>query len=243
MDLVYSNKKKEFTIEKGCPWYDAQHQYGPANVNWCEPTICSVINEPANTWSNLSYIIFAIFMIKKITEKGTFLKDFGWGIFFMGWCSFVYHATNNFMTQFLDFCGMFILSSLILSLGIRRLKGSVKNHRSLFWMFMFINSCLFWLFYLEDIAIQKMFMLNVVAMFAMEITCIVREKVVKDSIYLALGAITIGIAQAFSIMDLKRIWCEPANMFLHGHAIWHVIGGLSMFFLFLHYRKIIKNYS
>ncbi len=245
MDLVYSNKSKEFTIEEGCPWYKAQQSYGPANVNWCEPTQCSIINEPANTYSNLSYMLFAFLMLKKLTEKSaTYLKDFGWGIFFVGACSFVYHATNNFMTQFLDFVGMFILSSLVISLNIQRLKNKrVTHYREGFWMFMFINTCLFWFFYLEDIAIQKMFMLNIVAMIILEITSLIKEKFISQSLNLLLGVVFIVIAQVFSILDLKRIWCEPANMFLHGHALWHVFGGVSMFFLFLHFRKVIKNYT
>jgi hypothetical protein len=244
MDLVYSNKVKELTIQKSCPWYKAQQTYGAPNVNWCEPTICSAINEPANAWSNLSYILFAFLMLKKITEKANFLSDFAYGIIAVGSCSFIYHATNNFMTQFLDFAGMFILSSLILSIGIKRLKDkTIEGHRAWFWFFMFINTCLFWLFHLENIAIQKMFMLNVVAMFSIEMINLYKEKALKKSITLYLGFLTMIIAQVFSILDLKRIWCEPKNTFLHGHAIWHVIGGFAIFLFFLHYKKVVQRYS
>ena len=74
MDSPYSNKVKEFTIEPGCPWYEAQQSYGAPNVNWCEPTVCSVINEPANTWSNLPYLLVSLVLIKKMKDQP--LKNF-----------------------------------------------------------------------------------------------------------------------------------------------------------------------
>ena len=46
--MLYKDNQ-EFTIAPQCPWYDAQQTFGPPNVDWCEPTICAYINEPANT--------------------------------------------------------------------------------------------------------------------------------------------------------------------------------------------------
>jgi len=241
--LIYNNKSKEYTIQEGCPWYEAQQAYGPANVNWCEPTSCSIINEPANAWSNLAYILAAVVMFKKITEPSPYLKDFAWGMIVVGTTSFIYHSSNNFVTQFYDFTGMFVLSSLIMSLGVRRLKGTIEGYRLWFWFFMFLNTSMFWLFYMEDIAIQKSFMVNIIGMLGIELYCIIKEKFVKKSIFLLLGAISISIGQMFSILDLKRIWCEPENIFFHGHALWHVFGGICIFFLFLHYRRVVSHYS
>ncbi len=53
---LYDNSKIEYTISADCPWYEAQHLFGPPNVNWCEPTVCKIINEPANTYSNLALL-------------------------------------------------------------------------------------------------------------------------------------------------------------------------------------------
>lgn len=241
--LVYNNKNKEYTIQKGCPWYEAQQTYGPANVNWCEPTSCSLINEPANAWSNLAYILAAVIMFKKITEQGTYLRDFAWAMIAVGVTSFIYHSTNNFFTQFFDFIGMYCFSSISLALGTRRLKGTIEGYRSWFWFYMFINTVIFWWFYMEDIAIQKTFMLNIVFIAGLELYNLMKEKMIKQSGFMLLGIIFIALAQVFSILDIKRIWCEPENLFLHGHALWHTFGGVSTFFIFLHYKRIVNFYQ
>lgn len=243
MELIYNNKSKEYTIEPGCPWYEAQQAYGPANVNWCEPTSCSIINEPANTWSNLAYILAAVIMFKKITKPHVFLRDFAWGIIAVGVTSFVYHATNNFFSQFFDFIGMYCFSSLSIAFCYKRLQGTIEDHRTLFWFLMFLNTVVFWWFYMEDIAIQKTFMINIGVILVLELTALYKEKFFKKSIFLLFGMISIVVAQAFSIMDLKRIWCEPDNILLHGHALWHTFGAVSTFFIFLHYRRVIAHYQ
>lgn len=243
MDLVYNNKSKEYTIEPGCPWYEAQQSYGPANVNWCEPTSCSIINEPANAWSNLAYILAAVIMFKKITKPHPFLRDFAWGMIAVGTTSFIYHSSNNFFTQFFDFIGMYTFSSLSIAFAFKRTRGTIDDHRTLFWFLMFLNTVIFWWFYMEDIAIQKTFMLNIIFILGFEVVALYKEKFFKQSINLVFGAIAIIVAQVFSILDLKRIWCEPDNIFLHGHALWHTFGGLSTFFIFLHYRKVIAHYQ
>ena len=60
---LFSNAHREFTISPQCPWYEAQQAYGPPNVNWCEQTVCHIINEPANTWSNLIFLFVGLIII------------------------------------------------------------------------------------------------------------------------------------------------------------------------------------
>jgi hypothetical protein len=57
--------------------------------------------------------------------------------------------------------------------------------------------------------------------------------------WVALGLMV--TAQVFSQLDLKRIWCEPDNLILHGHAVWHMIGSLGMLFLGLHLKWILTQ--
>src|SRR5205823_851454 len=41
----------------GCPWWDLHERFGEPNVKWCEERLCAMANEPANTWSNLGYLV------------------------------------------------------------------------------------------------------------------------------------------------------------------------------------------
>ena len=97
----------------GCPWHSITETWGAPNVKWCEETLCQWISEPANTWSNLAYIFAAILLWKTKTKKPsvrTRLNYFSFAIAFCGIGSFIYHASNNRLTQFLDFLGMFAVA-------------------------------------------------------------------------------------------------------------------------------------
>jgi hypothetical protein len=243
LNLLYKNKPREYTIEKGCPWYEAQQTYEPPNVNWCEPTVCSVINEPANTWSNVGFFIVAVAVAKKINniaEKT--LSHFAWVFFAMGFFSFTYHATNNYYTQFFDFIGMYLMTSMYIAINIKRLKGQeMREYQTWFWFLMFFNTTLFWMFDFWDIAIQQTIILHVLFILISEIIVMKREGMMNKSKYFWVGLVAMFIAQTFSQLDLKRIWCEPNNTFLHGHAIWHVFSAVGMLFVGLHMREVLKH--
>ena len=48
-------------IEEGCPWYS----WTRPNVKWCEENLCAWVTAPANTYSNLLYIILGVVMIRQ----------------------------------------------------------------------------------------------------------------------------------------------------------------------------------
>jgi hypothetical protein len=111
----------EKTIPAGCPWHDWQVQYGIPNVKWCEEVVCQFVTEPANTWSNLTFIImaFAIFFHSRRTHNES-SHWFFINVLLMGAGSFFYHMTNNGLTQFLDFAGMHLYVGLMATLNMVR---------------------------------------------------------------------------------------------------------------------------
>ena len=104
-----------------CPWYDAAEMFGAPNVKWCETTLCSWISEPANTWSNLLYMVFAVIIIAQNGKDSRYeLRWMGPAMFLMGLFSLVYHASNNYLTQLFDFIGMYLLVFWMLVINLRR---------------------------------------------------------------------------------------------------------------------------
>ena len=90
-------------LQPGCPWYEVS-LLAPPNVKWCEASQCSWITEPANTWSNLAYIIAAVIIYKLYKNNGgEVLKRASWYAFWIGITSGIYHASYNFFTQVFDF--------------------------------------------------------------------------------------------------------------------------------------------
>ena len=45
-------------------------------------------------------------------------------------------------------------------------------------------------------------------------------------------------AQTFSLLDLKRVICMADYPYLQGHGIWHILGGVSMYFTYKHIHQL-----
>ena len=93
----------------GCPWHEAAERLGAPNIKWCESTACAWVSEPANTWSNLAYLLVALvvgWQCRRSTHPE--LRWMAPALFLMGLLSGIYHASNLYLTQVLDFLGMFL---------------------------------------------------------------------------------------------------------------------------------------
>jgi len=88
-----------------CPWY-ALAELGPPNIKWCEERLCAWINEPANAWSNLAFVIVALmisWLARGRPAASDTLRRFAPTVALVGVCSFVFHASNTYVTQLLDY--------------------------------------------------------------------------------------------------------------------------------------------
>ena len=110
-----------------CPWYDITEKTGAPNIKWCEETLCQWVSEPANTWSNLGYIIVGVFIIYLANKHkhNSNLKQFGPIVIFMGAMSLFYHQSNFYGSQILDFVGMFFFVGWAIGQNLIRL-GKLK---------------------------------------------------------------------------------------------------------------------
>jgi hypothetical protein len=48
----------------------------------------------------------------------------------------------------------------------------------------------------------------------------------------------LGAAAICSYLDLSRVWCDPDDHLLQGHAAWHVLSAASLVFVFRHYAAL-----
>jgi hypothetical protein len=72
-----------------------------------------VIVNPADTWSNLAYIAFGLWMMREARRGGRRdLALFGPASIAVGVFSGAYHASYTWMLQFFDFVGMFLFCFL-----------------------------------------------------------------------------------------------------------------------------------
>lgn len=229
----------------GCYWHSYAENYGAPNIKWCEETLCQFISEPANTWSNLGYLI-AAFIIVAIgnSRKDSFtFKQYGLIVFFMGAMSLFYHQSNYYLSQILDFVGMFFMVGWVIGINLIRLE---KLSKSKLFLFNFITGSILtalmhWM-YVAGIKFQGIVLLSAFVIIATEFMARKKFQVTYKNFYLALG--TLAVAFGFSIADGKRIWCVPTDhgWFSQGHAIWHWVAAVAMVFIYLHFsQKAIRE--
>ncbi|MFZ4714670.1 MAG: ceramidase domain-containing protein [Bacteriovoracaceae bacterium] len=223
----------------GCPWHPMRESWGYPNLKWCEESLCQWIEEPANTWSNLGYIAVAIYIFMKGKKSGSIpMTLLGLAVFFMGLFSLIYHATNNWPTQILDFAGMYFYTSAIILFNLRRLGWVKENHSAPTYLILLLaNFLLIPLFNnVLHIHIQFIILVNVITMMALEFLVPKDDsKFNRRYFYMCLG--TFAIAETFSLLDVKRIMCDPTMHVFQGHALWHWIGALAVFYSYKHYSQ------
>ena len=223
-----------------CPWYDITEKTGAPNIKWCEETLCQWISEPANTWSNLGYLIVAVmimyFGIKH--RHNSNMKQFGPVIFFMGAMSFFYHQSNFYGSQVLDFVGMFFMIGWAIGMNLIRLK--ILNPKHLLRFNLILGSLLtggMHLMYLTGIKFQVIVLGAAFTIIATEYLS--HKKQHMNQKWFVCTLFSLMAAFGFSLSDNKRIWCDPSQhgWLSQGHAIWHWIAAISMGCLYLHYSQ------
>ncbi len=224
----------------GCFWHDVTEKTGAPNIKWCEETLCSVISEPANTWSNLSYILIALWMIYLTRGSSKNLRLYPVMILLMGLGSFFYHASNFYPSQIIDFVGMFLFTGWCLGVNLIRLKKLKAT--SLLAFVLLYSLALTVIMHVMYVSMIKFQLLVLVAGLLISATEFISKAGSRKWFITSLGLLI--IAFSFSISDGSRFWCDPTNhIVMQGHAIWHLIAGLAMGTIYLHYRELFKTDS
>lgn len=225
---------------KGCFWYGYAEKWGVPDIKYCEETLCQFISEPANTWSNLSFILVGIFIMirkNKGENESRFVELYGINTVFVGVTSLLYHLSNNFLTQFIDFLGMYAFFGLLL-LGNLELLGKVKKEKLLpIYLWSFIPySALFFCFRYFGIPVQlSMFIIIMGGLFT-KFLIFKNHKVNYKKFFLALSVFV--VAFSCQLADINRIACDPTNHWIQFHGLWHIFNGIGMGLLFLYYKDL-----
>lgn len=233
----------ETLLDINCPWQPMENYFGSANVKWCEERLCSFINEPANAWSNLLYLIIGLFLIYqgyKSQQKpsGQFQFFFGCVVYIMGLCSFIYHATNNYLTQILDFIGMFFYIYLLLSLSLYNLKLiSAKIGMYLFFGLVIISTALIPLAKYVNFPYQAIVGFSSICIVTLQIMAWKNDSLSYPKKELSWCIFFFIAASIFSFMDVSHIWCNPKDHLIQGHAIWHILNAIGVYFSYQMFSK------
>lgn len=223
-------------IPPGCPWHELS-LYGLPNVNWCEETLCAVVNEPANAWSNLAYVLVALVMWARGRQLSSpTLRQFAPAAAFVGVASGVYHASNTYLTQIFDFLGMYVFCFLLLLLNVERLGwlGSWAARRALPLCVLALTALTAGVAPL-GFPIQSLVGVLILGIIVTE--TLLRRRAVYSLRSFALSVSLLGAGAVCSALDVSRRLCDPTNHVLQGHAAWHLLSALSLLAAFWHFKQ------
>jgi predicted membrane channel-forming protein YqfA (hemolysin III family) len=226
-------------INQNCPWQPMENLFGSANIKWCEERLCAWVNEPANAWSNILYVVMGLYLIYQGFKNqrklsGQFQFVFGCIVYIMGLCSFVYHATNNFLTQIFDFIGMFLYVYMLLCLCLYKLK--ITNAKTSFYIFtglVAVSTALVPAAKYIHFPYQIIILFAALGIIILQTKIWLKSKKNYATKYLFFCLSFFVIAVCFSYSDVTRLFCDPTNHFLQGHAIWHLLSAIGVWFSYL----------
>lgn len=215
---------------KGCPWYECSEQYGAPNIMWCEETICSWISTPANTWSNLAFILMGVWVLMSWKNSPAKIKVFGGLLIFMGLCSGIYHASLIYPYQILDFVGIFVFLFYGLCLNLEQL-GKIQNTLAWTLLLTVLSLIPIHLMYLYHLPFQ-----HLVPLFALGF--VYSEYKSKKANYLALKISTLLLLIAVIVRSFDRsaLFCDPHNHWVQGHALWHILASFGLYYFAKHFK-------
>lgn len=242
-------------LEEGCFWYEAS-QLAPPNVNWCEANLCSIVVEPANTWSNLAFLFIGAAMwwcARK--ENSQTMKLFAPVAIIVGVTSFIWHASYNFFTQVGDFVAMFLYAGLLMTLNLRRLHILTQKNQLAFYISqtIFLTALVLLMYWLK-LPYQALVLFQIVVIFVSEwrlfglsadkllplrLDVVGHNQQIRPNMMpLLVTLVLLLVAVSFSAADVTRNFCDPDNHIIQGHAIWHLLSALALGFTFIYYRQI-----
>lgn len=221
------------SLPEGSPWAG----FALPDIKHCEDNLAGWITTPANTWSNLAYLLVALWLWKRLrSDDEPALRAFVPVIVLVGLTSFLFHASFTFFFQFFDYLGMFFYVLLLLVLNLRRLGWLAEGWKTAYFSGIAASVGAILLFRRFGLPVQWLIVIQVAAVLLAEGVLWVRSKG-RDYSDLWAGLALMTVAEVFWLMDYRRVLCDPSNHFFQGHAVWHLISALSFVSVFHFYRK------
>lgn len=225
------------TRERRCPW----SRLAPATIKYRENNLCAWIRQPANTWSNLAYVIVGLWLLLQPPARaGGVLMLIPFTAVVIGIGSFMYHASFSLLFQTVDLGAMYLFSCLLIVLDVQRLVFLSG------WAFYGLYVSLFLVSLAAFLIIRKqssflIFGLHIVIVVVLEMASALLGQRASD--YRPFGAMFAVLIAALIpwTLDYKGLAFHPDNHLIQGHALWHVISSLCFIFVFRYYSLIVSN--
>lgn len=197
----------------------------PQDYVYCERQLCGIIQQPANTWSNIGYFIVSVLILRTRLPKSERIF-FAAAVFILFLFSGFFHLTGSHTGKVLDVGAMFILSMGICSYSLQRwLKFSQRIFYSVFFTGLLVSIAFLIIMGFGNVLFVTELAIAVYA----EVQLFQQGRPSYDKRLFISSLFSFFTASIFLVLDLTRTWCEPENHFVNGHAMWHIFAAISIY--------------
>ncbi len=220
-------------------------------ILFCESMHPGLIKQPANTWSNLGFVVVGLFVAWSLTNgwyhhnRNTLTQSQFYGtllsclMVLLGPGAMALHASGSYMASVVDRRSMYLIGSFTIAYATLRLFLLGPVHFVLIFFFVF-NTCV-WAEAQSDVHFIFYSFNNTVFVFYILLSVLFEllNIIVRKQHYATVWAFAaIGsLMPAFFIWKMSLTgnpWCDPDSI-IQGHAIQHVLDAFALYCLFRFY--------
>ncbi|MEO9634123.1 ceramidase domain-containing protein [Parasphingorhabdus sp.] len=209
---------------------------------FCEmPRPGALIVQPANSISSFGYV-FAGFLMILLARSRNRVSAFppmaagvlGMAAIIVGIGSVLLHATLTLWGQFFDVLGMYLVSGFFLVSALAKWRD-IPDRRAMIYYALLCGVLVAILYALPEVR-RWLFAVVLVVAICLELVLARPMRFQVRTGYYISGLIANAVAFTIWNLDQRGQLCEPESL-LQGHAIWHLLGAVALWFAFLYYRS------
>lgn len=222
-------------MESSCPWSG----FTPGTTSFCEARLCAWIESPAIAFAGIFYIVVGFLILRDVRKNQN-----GWMIWFaiqsfcMGISSFLYHSTHALVFQSFDLFSMYIQSTLLLCINVKRIAPMVKVSKLRVVFFTLPWICLSAFLLLPTHPGSRIFIVFLITALALEIPAYLKSNPKPSMKAFSWAAVFFAVALLALKLEKTPEFCNPENHILQWHALWDGCAAICAWFLYRHYRPL-----
>ena len=216
---------------------------------FCEAIRSEPPLQPANSWSSLAFVAVALVVVavalrdrsarrpqsqNLLSSSLAYPLVYALALSIIGIGSAAFHAELTIKTQFADVFGMYLIATFILLFNIQRLRPIPVS--ALVVVYLVLNGALAELLYTFPEVRRYAFAVVLLAALGLEWRYRNTRTVVSHGRLLGAAVGSLAIGFVIWTADITHVACSPMS-WLQGHAVWHLLGALGAWFLYLYYRS------
>ena len=221
-------------------------RFAPANCTetrcFCEvPRTGALLLQPANAISSFGFAFAGILMIlwARATDWHSAFPPpaaiiLGAAAIVTGVGSVLLHATLTLWGQFFDVLGMYLVSGFFLVAALAKWRNIPDRRTAIY----YAGLCVLLVAILYALPEVRRWLFALILAIAILLELVFARPMraqVRTGYFIA-GLITNIVAFTIWNLDQRGQLCRPDSL-LQGHAIWHLLGAVALWFAFLYYRS------